>query len=200
MQLQRFRVSNFRSVQDSGWIEVTEVTALIGTNESGKTNLLVPLWKLNPAGTEGAIDLLSDAPRKRYNELRSGDKKVTFVEAQFALSDYLTAEIARRTGATPEDVRSVRVARRFDGTYTVEFPDDKPVRTLPSEPIVQLLQSAKTEIAALSALKTEEALKAQILSALDEALSKAPANAGASLPVIKAVASALDLSVEGAPK
>ena len=33
----------------SGWIEVDNVTSLIGTNESGKTNLLLPLWKLNPA-------------------------------------------------------------------------------------------------------------------------------------------------------
>jgi predicted ATP-dependent endonuclease of OLD family len=49
MKLVRFRVTNFRSVEDSGWIDVDDVTALIGTNESGKTNVLLPLWKLNPA-------------------------------------------------------------------------------------------------------------------------------------------------------
>ncbi len=49
MKLTRFKVTNFRSVADSGWIEVDAVTALIGVNESGKTNLLLPLWKLNPA-------------------------------------------------------------------------------------------------------------------------------------------------------
>ena len=37
MELRRFRVTNFRSVEDSGWIEADDVTALIGTNESGKT-------------------------------------------------------------------------------------------------------------------------------------------------------------------
>lgn len=49
MRLTAFRVTNFRSVRDSGWIDTDDVTSLIGTNESGKTNLLVPLWKLNPA-------------------------------------------------------------------------------------------------------------------------------------------------------
>ena len=49
MQVLAFRVRNFRSVEDSGWVNIDRVTALIGTNESGKTNLLLPLWKLNPA-------------------------------------------------------------------------------------------------------------------------------------------------------
>lgn len=56
MKLLKFRVTEFRSVLDSGWIEVENITALIGTNESGKTNILLPLWKLNPAD-EGEIDL-----------------------------------------------------------------------------------------------------------------------------------------------
>lgn len=46
MQLLKFRVTNFRSVEDSGWIDVDRVAAFIGVNESGKTNLLAPLWKL----------------------------------------------------------------------------------------------------------------------------------------------------------
>jgi AAA15 family ATPase/GTPase len=46
MQLRSFRVKTFRSVDDSGLIETDGVTALIGINESGKSNLLLPLWKL----------------------------------------------------------------------------------------------------------------------------------------------------------
>ncbi len=30
MKLKRFRVTNFRSVSDSGWVEADDVTALIG--------------------------------------------------------------------------------------------------------------------------------------------------------------------------
>lgn len=43
MRLLRYRATNFRSVADSGWVETDDVTALIGVNESGKSNLLLPL-------------------------------------------------------------------------------------------------------------------------------------------------------------
>ena len=46
-----------------------DVDALIGTNEAGKTNVLTPLWKLNPA-KDGEIDPIHDYPRKRYNVIR----------------------------------------------------------------------------------------------------------------------------------
>jgi recombinational DNA repair ATPase RecF len=59
MKLKRFKVTDFRSVKDSGWIEVDDVAVLIGTNESGKTNLLLPLWKLNPAKS-GEINTTAD--------------------------------------------------------------------------------------------------------------------------------------------
>ena len=47
MQLLRYKVENFRSVEDSGWIECDNVTTLVGINEAGKSNLLLALWKLN---------------------------------------------------------------------------------------------------------------------------------------------------------
>jgi len=86
MRLLRFRVTNFRSVQDSGWIETDEVTALIGTNESGKTNLLVPLWKLNPA-KEGEIHTTTRYPRKLYNTFRTQKPQPVFIEAIFEPSE-----------------------------------------------------------------------------------------------------------------
>jgi ABC-type cobalamin/Fe3+-siderophores transport system ATPase subunit len=88
MKLLKFRVTNFRSVRNSGWIETDDVTALIGTNESGKTNILVPLWKLNPA-KDGAIDLTADYPRKHYNEFRSLKPQPLFIEAHFEVGEPL---------------------------------------------------------------------------------------------------------------
>ena len=68
MKLKRFRVTNFRSIADTGWIDANRVTALIGTNESGKSNILLALWKLKPV-RDGQIDLKIDAPRKSYNQI-----------------------------------------------------------------------------------------------------------------------------------
>ena len=61
MKLKQFRVSVFRSVIDSGWINCDDVTTLVGINESGKSNILVALWKLHPV-IGGEIDILHDLP------------------------------------------------------------------------------------------------------------------------------------------
>ena len=49
MKLSLFKVQNFRSFHNSGWVSCQDVTALAGVNESGKSNLLKALWKLKPA-------------------------------------------------------------------------------------------------------------------------------------------------------
>lgn len=43
MKLLRYRVENFRSVENSGWIDCDNVTTLVSINESGKSNLLLAL-------------------------------------------------------------------------------------------------------------------------------------------------------------
>ena len=48
MKLLRYRVTDFRSVEDSGWIDCDDVTTLVGINESGKSNLLWLFW--HPCG------------------------------------------------------------------------------------------------------------------------------------------------------
>lgn len=58
MKLVRYCVMNFRSVKNSGWIDCDDVTTLVGVNESGKSNLLLALWKLNPA-RGGEIDIFA---------------------------------------------------------------------------------------------------------------------------------------------
>jgi len=149
MKLKKFRVRNFRSVEDSGWIEVDDVTALIGINESGKTNLLLPLWKLNPA-KDGEINLVADAPRKRYSEIKSLDQKPVFVEAHFELPDDLIAQLVEITDAAPEDVRIASVSRRLDGMHLIRFPDAEIVRTVPSDEVITVLEQAQEEVRALA--------------------------------------------------
>jgi len=48
----RFRVQNYLNVDDSGWVPLERVTALVGRNESGKTSILRALHKFNPADPE----------------------------------------------------------------------------------------------------------------------------------------------------
>jgi predicted ATP-dependent endonuclease of OLD family len=170
MKLLRFRVTNFRSVRDSDWIETDDVTALIGTNESGKTNILVPLWKLNPA-KDGDLDLIADYPRKHYNEFRKLVPQPQFIEAVFSMEDSLASKIASLTGSPAAELSEVTIGRLFDGKYTVNFHKAKPARTVDMKRAVELISLAETELNALSTLKGDEALKPEMLKAIGEAKS-----------------------------
>jgi energy-coupling factor transporter ATP-binding protein EcfA2 len=162
MKLLKFRVTNFRSVEDSGWIDTDNVTALIGTNESGKTNLLVPLWKLHPA-KDGEINPLADYPRKRYNDIRAMEKKPIFIDAYFELSDELASQIAELTSASVDEVRITRVKRDFGKTYWIDFPNASPTRSIAKDEIIQLLAGTHSEISQLAVDTTESELKKKCL-------------------------------------
>ncbi len=85
-QLKKFRIQNFRSIIDSGWIETFDNTCLIGTNESGKTNLLIGLWKLNPANNEDIVPLI-DYPRKKYVDYAKTNGEEIFVSGYYQLDE-----------------------------------------------------------------------------------------------------------------
>ena len=47
MRLAEFRISNYRNIIDFGWIGATDVTAIVGQNEAGKSNLFEALYCLH---------------------------------------------------------------------------------------------------------------------------------------------------------
>lgn len=113
--LRRYRVTNFRSVMDSGWLDADRVTALIGVNESGKTNLLLPLWKFNPA-SDGALQPTSDYPKALFATIRQAPEQFQFIIAEFDTGNK-AAELAELANIPVEQ------ARLYDGTYEISFPD-----------------------------------------------------------------------------
>jgi hypothetical protein len=165
MKLIKFRVTNFRSVDDSGWIDADDVTALIGTNEAGKTNILLPLWKLNPA-KEGAIDLTSDYPRKHYNTFRTQTPQPVFIEALFDVGADVSSQLAKLTGLPANQMNHAVVNRRFDGTHGVDFPNARPPRSIEKTRANALVTGALDELTQSVALATEVELKTQMLAAV----------------------------------
>jgi AAA15 family ATPase/GTPase len=47
MKLKSFQVKEFKSVWDSGLVDVAQITCLVGKNEAGKTALLQALYRLS---------------------------------------------------------------------------------------------------------------------------------------------------------
>lgn len=121
MQLKSFRVQNFRSINDSGVIEASRITALLGRNESGKSNLLRALHSLNPIDGFEELSPIKDFPRHRRLEECSDNTQV--VSSIWVLSDDdrgALAEIVPRA----KDAQSVSIGRTYQGkSRTVGFPD-----------------------------------------------------------------------------
>jgi energy-coupling factor transporter ATP-binding protein EcfA2 len=91
LRLKKARITNYRSVKDSGWIDFEDrKTILVGPNEAGKTAILRALQQINPPEDVPKLDALRDYPRGDYNDITTG--KVTpsttvVVEAHLGLED-----------------------------------------------------------------------------------------------------------------
>lgn len=68
MKLDKARVQNYKCIEDSEWIDLEQVTCLIGKNEAGKTAFLQALSKINSVGSNGDYDPLMEYPRRRYRQ------------------------------------------------------------------------------------------------------------------------------------
>jgi len=121
MTLKRFRVTNFRSIMDSGWIENDDVTTLVGINEAGKSNVILALWKLKPV-RDGEIDILHDMPTKEYTSWRTIPEQIEFISAEFELDSDLISQVVSLCDCERDAASLVRITRKYDGKYYVSFP------------------------------------------------------------------------------
>lgn len=84
MKLTKFNVHKYRSIEDSGDIPVDgNITTFVGINESGKTNALRALRKLNNK-TDTKFDDLTENPVWHFGTF---DKNEIFITATFSLND-----------------------------------------------------------------------------------------------------------------
>ena len=112
MQLESFRVTNFRSINDSGWVNVSQITAILGRNESGKSNLLRGLRSLNPPEGFAALNPIKDFPRHRRLEECTDNTGV--VDSRWLLDDDEKSELVSIWPRTA-GVQSVMISRRYQG-------------------------------------------------------------------------------------
>ncbi|MET4633384.1 ATP-dependent nuclease [Kaistia defluvii] len=72
MKLKQYRVREFRSIWDSGQIEVdNQTTCFVGKNEAGKTTVLTALYRTNPIRKADAVfDETYDYPKREVEDYR----------------------------------------------------------------------------------------------------------------------------------
>ncbi len=101
MKITRARVTEYKSIDDTGWVNIENVTCFLGKNESGKTAFLSALKKLNPvSGVSEAFDL-KDYPRKGYVKYKRihNETPAVVIRAEFELTESEVKEIEADLGA-----------------------------------------------------------------------------------------------------
>lgn len=127
MKLTRARVTDYRSIDDSGWVDVDDVTCLVGKNESGKTAFLGALKKLNPVDGFGGDFDLKDYPRKGYVKYRRKHKTdpSIVVRAEFRLEDDEIQQIESEFGTGVIQSVFVTVCKDYSNSRTWAFEADE---------------------------------------------------------------------------
>ena len=116
MNLISFRVTMYKGILDSGWVDVNPLTVLVGKNESGKTSLLKALHKLNPYIPEPYV-MAKEWPRGHRGDRDEGS---VVCRANFRLSDQEKSELTQiAENATFPD--TVEVSRSYAGELKIDF-------------------------------------------------------------------------------
>lgn len=165
--LSRYKVHNFRSIEESDWIDVADNSCLVGTNEAGKTNLLIALWKLRPANDEPIVPL-DDFPRHLYSNYKAdGHSSDVFISADFLLGDTILSELATELSCDIEQIKTVLVRRMYDGKYYITFPYSK-IEKFPTQRITTLIENFKITLKKKESFtKESEELQSEIIDFLN---------------------------------
>jgi len=140
MKLLRYRVKNFRSVYDTGWIDCQNVTVFAGENEAGKSNLLLALLRFmdqskvnDPKAGEQIdsrlqaraknffrINAHKDVPIDRKDELMPTIEKVVFIEAEFEPTPEMN-EYFKQLYPKYEPAETIVVSKNYGNKYKIEM-------------------------------------------------------------------------------
>ena len=169
MELKKVKVTNFKSIKDSGWIDCENITTLVGVNEAGKSNILLALWKFNPA-KEGKISFSDDMPVSKFSEFRLLDKKPDFIHCEFEITNKEMLEgLSKDFNEEIEKINTVQISRDYDGNYSIHFPKAE-CKTIDLKLVVNNL--SKKYLENINNLqeegKTEKGIKEEVISILSK--------------------------------
>jgi len=145
LKVTQFRVLNYRNIDDSGWIPIERVTALVGRNESGKTALLKALHKFNPAIPEPYLPQ-REFPRDRFAREFKNGRDWPVCQVEFEVDDALRAQLLTeyKSDQLPTHFTCTRY---YDGHLTVEFSPQVMEAPLAPDALLQALRRFTTGLA-----------------------------------------------------
>jgi energy-coupling factor transporter ATP-binding protein EcfA2 len=126
MQLTYFKVTKYRNVWDSGWIEVVNITAFVGQNEAGKSNLFEALYRINPFAPGEAYNIDEDWP---VDDWGNKDPSALVCQAKFSLTPEEIESLYEEAGhpepeSTPEGEQAAEDGGAQEGEAAAELPSE----------------------------------------------------------------------------
>jgi energy-coupling factor transporter ATP-binding protein EcfA2 len=150
----RFRVQNFRNIDDSGWIPLEGVTVFVGRNESGKTALLKALHKFNPA-TPVPYDSQREFPRDRYTHDYENGVDWPVCSVAFEIGESLRKEMEAVLDGAPPPQEAI-CTRFYDGSLQIQFEPAVQITPIRSKPLVAALTTFASGARRLTAPAPEQ--------------------------------------------
>jgi predicted ATP-binding protein involved in virulence len=118
MKLKKFKINKYKCIDHSGWIDVNDLTVIVGKNEAGKTTLLKGLHKLNPFKNE-PYNIAREWPRGKRAE--RNDQQIVCT-AQFELT---ATEITMLKELTSFELQTndITATRTYSDEFKIDFSD-----------------------------------------------------------------------------
>ena len=170
MKLTSFQVWDYRSINESGAVDIARITALLGRNESGKTNLLRALESLNPPGGIKELSKIKDFPRHRRLQECTNETKV--LETTWRLDSAEQKDLAE-IFPRAKNVTEVRIGRYYAARRYVSF-EKLPPLSFDAKGVAAKVKKIKPHVvAAAGRLPDSEKAKAleQAAAAFETAMS-----------------------------
>lgn len=124
MKLKRFKVTTYRNIRDSGWIDVDDITAFVGQNEAGKSNLFEALYRINPFSPGEAYTIDEDWP---VDDWGNKDPDACVCQVEFALDPEEIESLIDEAGLQGSDFaqageQAANTAVAAEDEATLKFP------------------------------------------------------------------------------
>lgn len=135
MKITKARVTNYKSILDSGWVAFDDVTCMVGKNESGKTAFLEAIEKIKPVDQSHAeFDYVYDYPTSKYTAYKSKHESDpdTVVRVECELSDNDRAKVADVLGPDALDKGPLSLSKDYKNklSWGLKVDDGAAVRHL----------------------------------------------------------------------
>ncbi len=137
MQMKKFRIQNYKNINDTNWVNCDALTTFVGKNEAGKSAIFRGLSKFNPSdGKE--YDGLKEFPRRRYSvDFKNADWPVSSVE--FELSKDESKKITEICSILT-NISGVICTRYYSGDLEIDFIPNPDFPDVSNKEYLNLLQ------------------------------------------------------------